>query len=1104
MPYRIGLDIGITSIGFAVIENDDFGDPRRVIEMNSVIFPRAEAPDTGASLAKPRRDKRGIRRNNRRKQFRKHRTKQYFLKHNLITQKEIDTAFNDSGNRTVYDIRVDALDKLISNQELFRLTYFFVGHRGFKSNRKSDKRKEANGPVLKGIKKLKNNMTAFGYRTLGELYLKDEMYKEHKRNKEGDFIATPPRELVEEEIRLIIEKQIELGNNTIPDDFLEEFLNDKNGIFSGQRDFDAGPENGPYSNPIEKMIGFCTFEEDEKSAPKASPSFERFRLLSKVNNLEIHSKTTQIEAERRPLEPLEKQKIEELAYNNKKVTFYQIRTALDIPKDSKFNLINYGSKKDHEKTEKDTKFISMDAYHEFTGEFNEMFDFYNENTIDKIAYILTIHSGDDGKRKKLKALHIPDEHIEKLLLLDFSGFGKLSLKALGKIIPFLEEGLTYDKACQQAGYDFKNKKMKNRKELLENITNPVVKRAVSMTMKVVKHITNKYGEPDTIHIELGREIGRSKEDREKITKSIEENQSRNEKLAKEIRENGFKVNGQNIRKLALWKEQNGLDPYGTRNIPYEDIFTNKYEVDHIIPYSRSFDDRFTNIVLTSSKHNQEKGNRLPYEYLKHDDTLVQQLEVVAKKIPNPRKRQALLKKKLTTEDESGWKQRNIQDTQYIAKLLHSYFDYSGNIQFNEDARFKQKVRTISGAITSRLRARWGLPKEREEGDKHHAVDAVVVACITKNLERLLTLYSYDKEIRYNKGLWDDKHKNELEKLSPVKREEFEKLFKYKFPEPWEGFRDEVFVHLSDDPKRFIDTRLNVKSRYTDEQIEKLKPMFVYRKPNRKVRGAAHKDTIRSHKLFDEGKSIERVSISDLKINSKNEIAGKGMPFYKPEDNGWKVVYEKLYKQLSDNKKDGSKAFPDGHFKYTYNGTEHIVKKVKVVKTQGTGVLLDEGKQVASNGDMVRIDVFKKEDGGKREQGYYLVPIYVHDTLKNKLPNKATKAHTPRKDWPTMKDSDFVFSLYPNDMVHIEHKRGIKAKYNVEKENQPEKIKDFYGYFVSAHSSLGQIKIRAHDSSFENGAVGIKSLINFEKMTVDYSGNYHRVNEKKRQTFTKRK
>lgn len=88
MNYRIGLDIGITSIGFAIIENNTYGNPSRIVEMNSVIFPRAEAPDSGASLAKPRRDKRGIRRNNRRKQFRKHRTKQYFLKNKLITQNE--------------------------------------------------------------------------------------------------------------------------------------------------------------------------------------------------------------------------------------------------------------------------------------------------------------------------------------------------------------------------------------------------------------------------------------------------------------------------------------------------------------------------------------------------------------------------------------------------------------------------------------------------------------------------------------------------------------------------------------------------------------------------------------------------------------------------------------------------------------------------------------------------------------------------------------------------------------------------------------------------------------------------------------------------------
>src|SRR5699024_7767249 len=122
-----------------------------------------------------------------------------------------------------------------------------------------------------------------------------------------------------------------------------------------------------------------------------------------------------------------------------------------------------------------------------------------------------------------------------------------------------------------------------------------------------------------------------------------------------------------------------FDPYTGLAIPLEDVFTHKYDVDHIIPYSKSFDDSYTNKVLTSAKCNREKGNRIPMEYLAHDVLRVSALNSIANSIPNKKKRDNLLKNKLSKEDISDWKQRNIQDTQYISKLLRGYFDQ--NIDF---------------------------------------------------------------------------------------------------------------------------------------------------------------------------------------------------------------------------------------------------------------------------------------------------------------------------------------------------------------------------------------------------------------------------------------
>ena len=123
--------------------------------------------------------------------------------------------------------------------------------------------------------------------------------------------------------------------------------------------------------------------------------------------------------------------------------------------------------------------------------------------------------------------------------------------------------------------------------------------------------------------------------------------ARNESIANELRENGIAVNGENITRLKLWREQGNMDPYTGKEIQYGDVFYGHYDVDHIIPYSISFDDSFGNKVLVSSAANREKGNRIPMEYLANDPVGIQNLEKIAGTIRNYNKREKLLKKKLS-------------------------------------------------------------------------------------------------------------------------------------------------------------------------------------------------------------------------------------------------------------------------------------------------------------------------------------------------------------------------------------------------------------------------------------------------------------------------
>ncbi|MGY3777713.1 type II CRISPR RNA-guided endonuclease Cas9 [Isobaculum melis] len=1095
MGYRIGLDIGITSVGYAVLRTDEKGEPIRIEHLNSVIFPIAEHPKDGKSLALPRRESRGARRRTRRTKFRKYRTKMLFIRHGLLTKNQIEKIYNQNlGGQSVYELRAKGLDQALTNEELFRIFYFFSGHRGFKSNRKSELTEKDMGPVLSAIKEIEDKLEDGNHRTLGEYMCKDEKYKERKRNKEGKerYLGTANRAMIEIEIKKIIETQRLLGNTDLSSEFEIEYIGDgsKTGIFNDQRDFEDGPGSGPYAgNQIEKMIGFCTHEPDEKRAPKASYTFQYFDLLSKLNNLKyqehIGEKYQELTLEQKNL-------IKEKVLSSKEVKFSAIKKLLGLSSHARFNLVTYGSKATIEETEKKTKFYSMSSYYKLKNSLPEAF--FNQLTaeqLDEIGYILTVYSSDHRRKDEFYGrLAFPEQIVESLLPINFSKFGNLSLKAMKKIMPFLEMGFNYYDASAQAGYDATYKKI-DAKTIHEDVNNPVVKRAVSQTIKIVNHIISKYGKPDAISIELARELGKPHDIRKKISKSQETNRIVNERIADKLRELGIIVNGENIIRLKLWEEQGGMDPYTGLAIPYAHVFSDRYEIDHIIPYSLTLDDSYGNKVLVSGAANREKGNKIPLDYLAGDIDRIHKLEAIAGDIKNPRKREKLLKKQLTKEDIEGWKTRNLNDTRYISVLLHNYFKQ--NISFAKlETEKKQRVFAVNGTITAKLRARWGFNKIRENGDQHHALDALIVACVTPKYVKEVTNFSKRKEVRGNSQLWERKeYLQEIENEVVTNKEDYDRIFNQAFPYPWPKFRDEVICRMSENPSELMQN-YQWKT-YTDEEISTLKPIFIVRRPNKKVTGPAHQETIRSAKLKEQGKNISRVSISKLKLNKNGEIVSGNGTFYKTEDNGWQLLYEKLKNELEKNGGNGELAFPTGAFTYQHLEKSHTVRKVKIEAKTTLQAVLNEGKAVADNGSMVRIDVFRTN--GK----YLFVPIYVKDTVEKDLPNKACVAHKQHLEWPIVNEADFQFSLYSGDLIRIQHKTGVKL---VSKDGLKEtKIEpDFIGYYVGANISTASISGDNHNNYYRFESLGIATLVNLEKYQIDYFGNYYKVKEKQRQKF----
>ena len=1082
MKYSIGIDCGIASVGYAVMELNPNDEPCRIIRLGSRVFDKAENPKDGSSLAAPRREARGTRRRIRRHQHRLERIRFLLINENILTEDELEGLFVGQ-LEDIYQLRYKALDNSVSNKEFARILIHIAQRRGFKSNRKSDANDKEAGQLLTAVSENQIRMDSNNYRTVGEMFYKDSSYKECKRNKADSYKATVSRAMIENEIHLIFEAQRGFKNVFANEDIEKKYTD----IVLSQRPFDLGPgEGSPYAgNQIEKMIGNCTFLDGEKRAAKATYSFQLFTLWQNINHIRLATVSGDVYM----LSDADRKIIFDLCHKSPNVTYEKIRKALSISSDYYFNALSYGNNNASE-VEKKAKFEYLKCYHQIRKALDKLKKNYisslSVDELDAIGYAFTVYKNDtdllDYMEEKGIERAVADILIENIS--SFSKFGHISVKACNMLIPYLEKGMTYDKACENAGIDFKGHGVEEKKMLLpavapelEEITNPVVKRAVSQTIKVVNAIIREQGHsPAYINIELARELSKNFKERNEINKKNQDNRAANEKIIARL-ENDFHISypsGMDIVKLKLYDEQNGIDPYTQKPFEINRLFEDGYtDVDHIIPYSISFDDSYNNKVLTFSSENRQKGNRLPLRYLNgkaHNDFKVW----VNSAYRNISKRKNLLKEKI--DDDKAFKSRNLNDTKYLSRVLYNYFN--DNMVFEDYKNRKKHVRTVNGAVTGYMRKRWGIVKIREDGDLHHAVDAAVIACVTDGMIQRVTDYSKYKEVRYSDSADG----------SVVVNSEGEVIDA--FPLPYPNFRKELEIRTLNDPQRVL--KQQPLSNYTPLDLLSVKPCFVSRMPRHKVTGAAHQDTIRSGK--EHGYVVSKVSLSKLTLDKDGEIKN----YYNPDSD--RLLYSALLERLIEFGGDGSKAFPEGFdfHKPKSDGSEGpVVKKVKLIEKSTLNVKARGEKGVADNGSMVRIDVFFVEG-----DGYYFVPVYVADTVKPKLPNKACVHSKPYDEWKEMQEENFIFSLYPNDLIKVKSKKDMKMSVNLKGSTLAPSIlvNDAFLYFVKAGISTASLTVENHDGSYVINSLGIKSLLSIEKYTVDPLGNLSAVKSEKRMPF----
>lgn len=1149
LNYRIGLDIGIASVGWAVLENNTHDEPFRIIDLGVRIFDTAEQPKTGASLALPRREARSARRRLRRRGHRLERIKKLFEAEGLINIEEFEARYKRTGLPDVYKLRYEGLDRRLTNDELAQVLLHIAKHRGFKSTSKAaDGADSDTGEVKKGISANKTLMQEKRYRTVGEMIYLDEKFRTDcpwnengyiltPRNKSGDYKHTVLRDMLADEVMKIFKAQRALGNDAATEKLERAYLD----IMLSQRSFDMGPSApSRYAmEGFEDRVGLCTFEgkNGEKRAPKAAYTSEFFVALEKIN----HTKIVSADGSTRFFTSDERHAIIALMHRQQTVKYTAVRKTIGLAEEDKFYNLNYSQKSGSKKSPEDTDFVKMENYHKIRKALREEVasEHLSPDKIklyDDIARILTLYKNDDSRIRRLAEHDIASECYDALLEMSPSKFHNLSLKAMGKIIPFLLQGNTYDKACELAGYDFRTEnngeksillKGKNITNIVNDITNPVVRRSVSQTIKVINAIILEYGSPQAVNIELAREMSKDFDERRKMKSDMETREKENDKVLSRVREYKPNPTGQDIVKFRLWEEQGGVCLYSGDKIDINDLFSSNggYDVDHILPYSITFDDSYRNKVLVKASENRQKGNRTPYEYImaeKGEQAWNEYETLVRNTVKDYKKQLKLLKKHISDEEKAEFKERNLTDTKYITRIVYNMIRQNLVLKpyLNLERDRKKQVMAVNGAITHYLSKRWGLAGKDRRTDTHHAQDAVVIACTTDGMINRISRYSKGRELAYSRGFgFVDEETGEILNRDNFSREDWDEKFGVRLPMPWEHFVDELDIRMSrystmgegvssgTSPREFILSHRDVFNwiNYPEWMFVEGRPgrrgvldgIFVSRMPNHKVSGQAHEETIRSAKYYEDGGSVfetggyvvTKKSIQDIKLKD-----GEIKEFFNPDSD--RLLYEALVDRLNQYGNDPKKAFAEPFHKPKSDGTPGpVVKKIKVFEKQTSGVLVREGNGIAANGSMVRIDVFCEENKGKKK--YYFVPIYTADVVKKRLPNRAaTQAKMP-SEWRLMNDENFIFSLYSRDLIYIESDKGVQTK---DIDNVTGKVEKMYAYYTGADTSTASIAGKLHDSSAMFRGLGIQSLRKLQKCQIDVLGNISFVSKEKRMTF----
>ena len=231
--------------------------------------------------------------------------------------------------------------------------------------------------------------------------------------------------------------------------------------------------------------------------------------------------------------------------------------------------------------------------------------------------------------RALRSLGIEDEEcIHNLCNLNFrtAGYANKSAKAIGRILPYLMEGMMYSEACKRAGFDH-SRRVNPERELLTSLPQiqknelrqPIVEKILNQLVNVVNALLEKEGTIDEIRVELARELKQSKDERNETYRRNAQNEKKNNEYAERIKKYELTPTRNRIMKMKMLEESEYKCMYCGQTVREKEFLQGAdVEREHIIPRALLFDNSFTNQVCSCRSCNSQKGMRTAYDFIADD------------------------------------------------------------------------------------------------------------------------------------------------------------------------------------------------------------------------------------------------------------------------------------------------------------------------------------------------------------------------------------------------------------------------------------------------------------------------------------------------------